>query len=168
MEEAIILQYTSARGAGLESIVVGVVKEVAASYFHLNITMELLSTQGANGSEFTAWRIRESDEPIVTDKSAPVMTSPLNMTQEAKDLLEATRGQCPFQQMQQRDDSSQCPRKPHHGLVGVDVDPVSGTYSGGCPVSSGQQQQQQYQIEEEDEIFTSPSCNSNRKNFILA
>jgi len=58
---AIILHYYSVRGALLGGVVVGIVKEVAKTYFDVEVQMDKLAVQGENGSECTTWRITAKD-----------------------------------------------------------------------------------------------------------
>ena len=58
---AIILHYYSVRGALLASVVVGITKEVAKTYFDVEIKMDKIATQGEDGSECTTWRISSVD-----------------------------------------------------------------------------------------------------------
>ena len=58
---SIILHYYSVRGALLKSVVVGIVKEVAKTYFDVEVGMIMLNTQGEEGSECTTWRITATD-----------------------------------------------------------------------------------------------------------
>ena len=60
-EGSIILHYYSVRGALLSSVVVGITKEVAKTYFDIEIRMDKLATQGEDGSECTTWRISSVD-----------------------------------------------------------------------------------------------------------
>ena len=60
-EGCIILHYYSVRGALLSSVVVGITKEVAKTYFDVEIRMDKLETQGEDGSECTTWRISSVD-----------------------------------------------------------------------------------------------------------
>ena len=83
---------------------VGIVKEVAATFFHLDISMELLATQDTNGAEYTSWRICESGV-IRKKRSEHKMTSPAQMSQEAKKKLKAASGKCPFQSRCHPDES---------------------------------------------------------------
>ena len=58
---AIILHYYSVRGPLLASVVVGITKEVAKTYFEVEIKMDKIATQGEDGSECTTWRISSVD-----------------------------------------------------------------------------------------------------------
>lgn len=58
---SIILHYYSTRGALLSSLVVGIVKEVAKTYFQIEVKMLRLAVQGEDGSECTTWRISSVD-----------------------------------------------------------------------------------------------------------
>lgn len=58
---SIILHYYSVRGALLGSVVVGITKEVAKTYFDVEVDMVKLATQGEEGSECSTWRISATD-----------------------------------------------------------------------------------------------------------
>jgi hypothetical protein len=58
---SIILHYYSVRGALLGGVVVGITKEVAKTYFDVDVTMDKIASQGEEGSECTSWRITAVD-----------------------------------------------------------------------------------------------------------
>src|SRR6056300_1507496 len=58
---SIILHYYSTRGALLAGVVVGITKEVAKTYFDVEVTMIQLATQGVDDSQCTTWRITSVD-----------------------------------------------------------------------------------------------------------
>lgn len=58
---SIILHYYSIRGALLGGVVVGITKEVAKTYFDVEVKMDKINTQGEEGSECTTWRISAVD-----------------------------------------------------------------------------------------------------------
>ena len=58
---SIILHYYSVRGALLGGVVVGITKEVAKTYFDVEVNMVKLATQGEEGSECSTWRISATD-----------------------------------------------------------------------------------------------------------
>ena len=58
---SIILHYYSTRGSLLAGVVVGITKEVAKTYFDVEVTMIQLATQGVENSQCTTWRITSVD-----------------------------------------------------------------------------------------------------------
>lgn len=71
----ILLYYQSLRGAGLEPIVVGIVKEVAKANFGMIVQLDQISTQNVeNCVEYSCWRI--SVEAEVIDGNLVNMSSP--------------------------------------------------------------------------------------------
>ena len=58
---SIILHYYSIRGALLGGVVVGITKEVAKTYFDVEVKLDKIKTQGEEGSECTTWRISAVD-----------------------------------------------------------------------------------------------------------
>ena len=61
---SIILHYYSTRGALLSGVVVGITKEVAKTYFDVEVTMIKLATQDVDGSQCTTWRITSVDPKL--------------------------------------------------------------------------------------------------------
>ena len=61
---SIILHYYSTRGALLSGVVVGITKEVAKTYFDVEVTMIKLATQDVEGSQCTTWRITSVDPKL--------------------------------------------------------------------------------------------------------
>lgn len=53
----IFLYYNSNRGSDVSPLLVGIVRAIAKMYFELDISMELVSLQGEEESQWTIWRI---------------------------------------------------------------------------------------------------------------
>jgi len=108
----IILSYFSERGSLFVPFVVGLVKEVARYHFDLEITMELLQTQGENDAKYSAWRIGTVDPAEIHKLTAKSLTSSSRGTvsSQSSDLEDVLReadigekaeaASCPFHEMQ--------------------------------------------------------------------
>jgi hypothetical protein len=108
----IILYYFSERGSLFVPFVLGLVKEVARYHFDLEITMELLQTQGENDCKYSAWRIGTVNPAEIHKLTASILTSSRDgvaarqgsdiedVPREADIEAKAEASACPFHKMQ--------------------------------------------------------------------
>lgn len=107
----IILYYFSERGSLFVPFVFGLVKEVARYHFDLEITMELLQTQGENDYKYSAWRIGTVNPAELHKLTARSLTSfrggVARQGSDIEDILreadieeKAEAAACPFHEMQ--------------------------------------------------------------------
>ncbi|CAJ1955291.1 unnamed protein product [Cylindrotheca closterium] len=64
-EGAILVHYHSRRGSLLVPLVVGLIKRVATDYFDIDIKMDQLQLQDADGAKNTSWRVTTVDPEMV-------------------------------------------------------------------------------------------------------
>jgi len=111
MNGTILLYYFSERGSLFVPFVLGLVKEVARYHFDLEITMDLLHTQGENDAEYSTFRIGTLDSTKMYKLTAKSRISSRGSLarngSESEDVLRdadikeraETKG-CPFHRMQ--------------------------------------------------------------------
>lgn len=107
-EGTILLFYFSERGSLFVPFVKGLVREVARYHFDVEITMNLLQTQGEDGFEYSCWRIGTVDPKFLyilsNTSTIPSNQQSLNMEDVLLDAdikNSAETSGCPFHHMQQ-------------------------------------------------------------------
>ncbi|CAB9515333.1 Receptor-type guanylate cyclase gcy [Seminavis robusta] len=95
-EGSLLLHYYSMRGALLVPMVVGIVKELAASLFDLEIVMTQWAAQGEDDAEFTTWKVQAKDPKDAYKLTPRVTASPHQHTQLVVEKEGMLQGKCPF------------------------------------------------------------------------